>query len=291
MSQINKILDNIRLPQLMKVSQIFDDSKLENVEKYLNQKLIDKNIKDKIKPGMKIAITGGSRGISHYKEHMKTVVSFVKECGGVPFIVPSMGSHGGGTSKGQENMLKKLGITKYTVGCEIISSMDVMEVGRTSKDLPVYIDKNAANADGIILLNRVKLHTSFRGKYESGLIKMMAIGLAKRKGADMTHSLRYENMANNLLEVGTIAINNLNIICGVASIENGYNEVNDVFVLHKDEILEEEPKILEKSKHLMSRIYLDDIPFLYNYLCFFHGLLNRLPKRYILSHNNVVPLY
>ena len=259
MSQINKILDNIKLPQIMKVSQIFDDSKLENVEKYLNQKLIDKNIKDKIKPGMKIAITGGSRGISHYKELMKTVVSFVKECGGVPFIVPSMGSHGGGTSEGQENMLKKLGITKDTVGCEIISSMDVMEVGRTSKDLPVYIDKNAANADGIILLNRVKLHTSFRGKYESGLIKMMAIGLAKRKGADMTHSLRYENMANNLLEVGTIAINNLNIICGVASIENGYNEVNDVFVLHKDEILEEEPKILEKSKHLMSRIYLDDI--------------------------------
>ena len=239
MSQINKILDNIKLPQIMKVSQIFDDSKLENVEKYLNQKLIDKNIKDKIKPGMKIAITGGSRGISHYKELMKTVVSFVKECGGVPFIVPSMGSHGGGTSEGQENMLKKLGITKDTVGCEIISSMDVMEVGRTSKDLPVYIDKNAANADGIILLNRVKLHTSFRGKYESGLIKMMAIGLAKRKGADMTHSLRYENMANNLLEVGTIAINNLNIICGIASIENGYNEVNDVFVLHKDEILEE----------------------------------------------------
>ena len=102
MSQINKILDNIKLPQIMKVSQIFDDSKLENVEKYLNQKLINKNIKDKIKPGMKIAITGGSRGISHYKELMKTVVSFVKECGGVPFIVPSMGSHGGGTSEGQE---------------------------------------------------------------------------------------------------------------------------------------------------------------------------------------------
>ena len=208
---------------------------------------------------MKITITGGSRGISSYKELMKTIVSFVKKCGATPFIVPSMGSHGGGTSEGQENMLKKLGITKESVGCEIISSMDVVEVGRTSKDLPVYIDKNAANADGIILLNRVKLHTSFRGKYESGLIKMMAIGLAKRKGADMTHFLRYENMAENLVEVGKIAINNLNIICGVASIENGYNEVADVFVLNKDEILKEEPKILEKSKRLMPRIYLDDI--------------------------------
>ena len=259
MSQINEILDNIKLPQIMKVSQTFDNTKLDDVEGDLNQKLIDKNIKDKIKPGMKIAITGGSRGISSYKELMKTIVSFVKKCGATPFIVPSMGSHGGGTSEGQENMLKKLGITKESVGCEIISSMDVVEVGRTSKDLPVYIDKNAANADGIILLNRVKLHTSFRGKYESGLIKMMAIGLAKRKGADMTHFLRYENMAENLVEVGKIALNNLNIICGVASIENGYNEIADVFVLHKDEILQEEPKILEKSKRLMPRIYLDDI--------------------------------
>lgn len=259
MSQINEILDNIKLPQIMKVSQIFDNTKLDDVEGDLNQKLIDKNIKDKIKPGMKIAITGGSRGISFYKELMKTIVSFVKKCGATPFIVPSMGSHGGGTSEGQENMLKKLGITKESVVCEIISSMDVVEVGRTSKDLPVYIDKNAANADGIILLNRVKLHTSFRGKYESGLIKMMAIGLAKRKGADMTHFLRYENMAENLVEVGKIALNNLNIICGVASIENGYNEVADVFVLNKDEILQEEPKILEKSKRLMPRIYLDDI--------------------------------
>ena len=259
MSQINEILDNIKLPQIMKVSQTFDNTKLDDVEGDLNQKLIDKNIKDKIKPGMKIAITGGSRGISSYKELMKTIVSFVKKCGATPFIVPSMGSHGGGTSEGQENMLKKLGITKESVGCEIISSMDVVEVGRTSKDLSVYIDKNAANADGIILLNRVKLHTSFRGKYESGLIKMMAIGLAKRKGADMTHFLRYENMAENLVEVGKIALNNLNIICGVASIENGYNEVADVFVLNKDEILQEEPKILEKSKRLMPRIYLDDI--------------------------------
>ena len=259
MSQINEILDNIKLPQIMKVSQTFDNTKLDDVEGDLNQKLIYKNIKDKIKPGMKIAITGGSRGISFYKELMKTIVSFVKKCGATPFIVPSMGSHGGGTSEGQENMLKKLGITKESVGCEIISSMDVVEVGRTSKDLPVYIDKNAANADGIILLNRVKLHTSFRGKYESGLIKMMAIGLAKRKGADMTHFLRYENMAENLVEVGKIALNNLNIICGVASIENGYNEVADLFVLHKDEILQEEPKILEKSKRLMPRIYLDDI--------------------------------
>lgn len=259
MSQINEILDSIQLPKIMKVKQKFNDTKLDDVQNSLYTKLLKKNIKDNIKPGMKIAITGGSRGISNYQVLMKTVVNFVYECGATPFIVPAMGSHGGGTDEGQKNMLKKLGITKETIGCEIISSMDVVEVGKTSKNLPVYIDKNAKEADGIILLNRIKLHTSFRGKYESGLIKMMAIGLAKRKGADMTHSLRYENMANNLIEVGTIALNNLNIICGVASIENGYNEVSDIFVLKKEEILEKEPKILNISKDLMSRIYLDDI--------------------------------
>lgn len=259
MSQINEILDKIELPKIMKVRQTFEDSKLEDVDKDLKEKLLKKEIQNKIKPGMKIAITGGSRGISHYQTLIKEIVNFIYECKATPFIVPSMGSHGGGTSEGQKKMLEKLGITKESVGCEIISSMEVCEVGRTSKNLPVYIDKNAFEADGVILLNRVKLHTSFRGKYESGLIKMLAIGLAKRKGADMTHSLRYENMAKNLVEVGSIALNNLNVICGIATIENGYNEISDIFVLNKDEILEEEPKILEKSKSLMPRIYLDDI--------------------------------
>lgn len=259
MSQINEILDNIKLPKIMKVRQIFEDDKLDDVEKDLNQKLILSEIHKKIKPGMRIAITGGSRGISNYQTLIKTIVNFVYRCDATPFIVPAMGSHGGGTALGQKKMLEKLGITEESVGCEIISSMQVCEIGKTSKDLPVYIDKKACEADGIILLNRIKLHTSFRGKYESGLIKMMAIGLAKRKGADMTHSLRYENMADNIVEVGSIVLDKLNIICGIATIENGYNEINDIFVLNKHEILDKEPTILERSKQLMPRIYLDDI--------------------------------
>ena len=159
-----------------------------------------------------VAITGGSRGISHYSIIMKTIVDFVKEEGGVPFIVPAMGSHGGGDAIGQKHILEKLGITKESMGCEIKSSMEVVEIGRTIKDLPVYIDKNAFNADGIILINRVKPHTSFRGKYESGLVKMLAIGLGKRKGADTTHSLRFEKMAENIEESAKVSINKLNIL-------------------------------------------------------------------------------
>ncbi len=259
MLTINSILKDIEIPKVMKIKQEFNDKKVDHIEKELYKQFLEKNIKSNIKKGSKIAITAGSRGISKYKEIMKVTVDFVKECGGEPFLVPSMGSHGGATDIGQVKVLNNLGITEEYVGAKIISSMDVVEIGKTEKNLPVYIDKNAYYSDGIILLNRVKMHTSFRGKYESGLIKMLAIGLAKRKGADMTHRLRYENMAENIVSVGKVCIDKLNIIGAVATIENGYNQVSDIFVLNKNEILEKEPKILNKSKHLMPKIYLDEI--------------------------------
>lgn len=262
MSQINVILENVKLPKVIKVSQKFENIKIDNVEENLYKKLIKKNLGKKIKKGSSIAITGGSRGISCYTKLMKTIVDFVKEQGAIPFIVPAMGSHGGGNAIGQIKMLEKLGINEKSMGCKIISSMDVIEIGKTSKNLPVYIDKEAYSADGIILLNRVKAHTSFRGKYESGLIKMLAIGLGKRKGAEATHSLRFENMAENILESGKLSLEHLNIIGGVCTIENAYDEVADIFVLNKDEILDKEPQLLQKSKELMPKIYLDNIDIL-----------------------------
>jgi len=183
----------------------------------------------------------------------------VKSKGAIPFIVPAMGSHGGASAYGQEKMLKNLGIDKKTMGCEIISSMEVVNIGYAHDNLPVYIDKNAYRADGIIIFNRVKMHTSFRGKYESGLIKMISIGLGKRKGADAIHAERFEHMADNILACAKVSLEKLNIIGGVCTIENGYDEVADIFVLDKNEILQREPQILQKSKSLMPRIYLDDI--------------------------------
>lgn len=262
MSQINTILEDVKLPKVVKVSQKFQNIKIDNVQESLYKKLIEKSLDKKINKGSSIAITGGSRGISCYSELMKTIVDFVKEQGGIPFIVPAMGSHGGGNAIGQIKMLEKLGISESNMGCKIISSMEVVEIGKTSKNLPVYIDKQAYNADGIILLNRVKAHTSFRGKYESGLIKMLAIGLGKRKGAEATHSLRFENMAENILQSGRLSLEKLNIIGGVCTIENAYDEIADIFVLNKDEILDKEPQLLEKSKELMPKIYLDNIDIL-----------------------------
>lgn len=257
MSEINSILKDVRLPNVYKVKQKFEKEKIDNVRGNLIKKLNAKSWG--IKKNQRIAITAGSRGISHYELLLKTIVDFVKSKGAIPFIVPAMGSHGGASAYGQEKMLKNLGIDKETMGCEIISSMEVVNIGYAHDNLPVYIDKNAYRADGIIIFNRVKMHTSFRGKYESGLIKMLSIGLGKRKGADAIHAERFEHMADNILACAKVSLEKLNIIGGVCTIENGYDEVADIFVLDKNEILQKEPQILQKSKSLMPRIYLDDI--------------------------------
>ena len=257
MSEINSILKDVRLPNVYKVKQKFEKEKIDDVRGDLIKKLNAKSWG--IKKNQRIAITAGSRGISHYELLLKTIVDFVKSKGAIPFIVPAMGSHGGASAYGQEKMLKNLGIDKETMGCEIISSMEVVNIGYAHDNLPVYIDKNAYRADGIIIFNRVKMHTSFRGKYESGLIKMLSIGLGKRKGADAIHAERFEHMADNILACAKVSLEKLNIIGGVCTIENGYDEVADIFVLDKNEILQKEPQILQKSKSLMPRIYLDDI--------------------------------
>lgn len=212
-----------------------------------------------IRKGARIAITCGSRGIDHYVPLLKTIAEYVKDRGGYPFLVPSMGSHGGATAEGQIQVLEKYGITEQSIGAPIISSMEVRQLGSTAQGLGVYIDKNAFEADGIILFNRIKPHTSFRGRYESGLIKMLAIGLAKQKGAEATHFLRYENMAQNIVAVGIIALKHLKVVCGISTIENGYGRLADVHVSLKNEILTDEPEFLRDAWTKMPRIALDTI--------------------------------
>ena len=257
MSKVSDLLCGYPIPKVAKVRQTFNNDILEDVEGTLRKEL-EENCAS-IAPGARIAITCGSRGIDHYVLIIRTIVRFVKEKGGVPFLVPSMGSHGGATAEGQIEVLHGYGITEESTGAPIVSSMEVKEIGITDKGLPVYIDKNACEADGIILVNRVKPHTSFRGKHESGLLKMLAIGLAKQKGAEKTHFLRYENMAENIVAVGTIGLEKLNILCGVATIENGYNHLAELHVLPKDQIKEKEAGYLEEAWRRMPRIALDTI--------------------------------
>jgi len=257
MSKMQEILGGYSIPPVAKVIQSFDRTELENPASALWQRMDAKNID--IKPGARIAITGGSRGIAEYQLLMKTIVDFVRHKGGHPFIVPAMGSHGGATAEGQREMLEHLGITEDTVGAPILSSMDVVEIGKTELGLPVYIDKNAYEADGIILFNRVKTHTSIRGDIESGLTKMCAIGLAKHKGAAMTHSLGVRNLGANVVRVGQVALGKLNIICGIATIENGYNYLADIYVVRPEHLIEEERAILKRARAMVPTILLKEI--------------------------------
>lgn len=260
MSEINEMLSSCPIPRVVRARQFFNCDTLPNVPGVLRGGLAAAC--GTITPGMRVAITCGSRGLDQYVPMLKTMVAFVREAGGVPLLIPSMGSHGGATAQGQAELLRAYGISEETIGAPVLSSMEVVQIGTTPKGLPVYIDKNAYEADGIILFNRVKPHTSFRGKYESGLIKMLAIGLAKQKGAEMTHFLRYENMAENIEAVGAIGLGRLNVLCGVATIENGYNRVAELHVLKKEEILEEEPRLLQAAWRRMPRLALDTLDFL-----------------------------
>lgn len=257
MSKVSRMLEHYQIPQVIKVRQSFNNDTLDDVQQTLRRGL--ETSCRPIAKGDRIAITCGSRGIDQYVNMVRTIVQYVRDQGGEPILIPSMGSHGGATGEGQAEVLRKFGITEETVGAPVVSSMEVTQIGTTDRGLPVYADKNAVEADGIILLNRVKPHTSFRGKCESGLVKMLAIGLAKQKGAEMTHFLRYENMAENIIAAGSIGLEKLNILCGVCTIENGYSRVAELHVLQREEILEKEPELLKSAWARMPRIALDTI--------------------------------
>ena len=140
-----------------------------------------------VKPGMSIAITAGSRGIANLALVIRETVAFLKEHGAKPFVIPAMGSHGGSTAEGQKAIIEEYGVTEEYVGCPVLATMEVVEIGRLDDGRPVLINRLAAEADGIISLNRIKAHTAFRGRYESGVMKMLTIGLGCQYGAEVCH--------------------------------------------------------------------------------------------------------
>ena len=175
--------------------------------------------------GKRIAITAGSRGISQIEEILAATVRRLKEYGAFPFIVPAMGSHGGATASGQVAMLANLGITETNLGAPILSSMEVVEIGRLANGMPVYIDKIAAGADGIVIANRVKPHTDFVGDLESGLAKIAVLGLGKEKGAAMVHSYGVDGLKDLMPLAARLITQKAPVLFGLASVENAYHEV------------------------------------------------------------------
>lgn len=204
--------------------------------------------------GQRIAVTAGSRGVANIGLILKTIVGFLKDGGAEPFIVPAMGSHGGASAEGQKALLAGYGITEESMECPIYSSMEVKKIGRLADGREVFIDKTAAEADGIIVVGRIKPHTAFRGPYQSGLMKMMAIGLGKQYGASVCHAEGFQRMAYNVQAFGSAILKYANILCGVGIIENAFDETKKIMVMRREDIESMEPELLKEAEQSMPRI-------------------------------------
>ena len=261
METITDLIRDVPIPKMVKIRQNFDRTHIPETELagVVTRELDREEIGGKILPGQKIAITCGSRGITHYAVMARAMVDFVKSKGAEPYIVASMGSHGGATAEGQLQILRDYGITEEAMGCPVKSSMETVEIGLSAvRKQPVRIDKYASEADGILLFNRVKPHTSFRGRYERGLMKMMAIGLGKQHGAENIHHQSPGIMHELVEEYGRAVMENCPILGGIAIVENAYDETYLVKGLSPEEIITEEPKLRDLSYETIAHLLFDE---------------------------------
>lgn len=259
MSTIDNLLDNIEIPKMVKCKQIFERPLINNIEEELISNIRTSKLTAQIKEGQEIAIAVGSRGINNLPLMVKILVREIKNLGAKPFLVPAMGSHGGATATGQRSMLEGMGFTEEYIEAPIKATMETVQVGISSNNLPVYMDKFAYNADATIIINRIKPHVAFRGDYESGLIKMVTIGLGKQKGADICHNLGFGRMAENILDIAKVTLEKGNIIFGIGILENAYHETCKIEVLKTDEIEKREPYLQKEAKRLAPKLYFDKL--------------------------------
>ena len=244
------------LPRVFKIRQKIATPRLADVEKEMNALLDGFGLSRKVKPGERIALTAGSRGIRDKAKVLKVIVTRLKALGAKPFLVPCMGSHGGATAEGQVKMLHHLGITEEYVGAPIVSSMEVKEIGRTRFGTPVLTDKNICEqADKIIVVNRIKPHTDFTHEVESGISKMMIIGMGKHKGALMAHRLTIKNGYPAIFrEVLPVIRKALPFFFGVGIIENQYDQTASLHLLEPQNFYEGEKALLKRAKDIMPRL-------------------------------------
>jgi len=216
----------------------------------------------RLKPGSRVAIAVGSRGIANLESLVREIVSWARRLQAEPFIVPAMGSHGGATAEGQVEVLAGYGITPDRVGAPVRSSMDVVELPREACPVPVYFDRLASEADATILINRVKPHTSFRGRFESGLMKMLAIGLGKHRQALAIHGLGVPGLRDVMPAVARQVLAHANVVLGIAVVENACDEIAAVKAIPADRIPVEEPALLELARANMPSLPLERIDLL-----------------------------
>jgi hypothetical protein len=253
-----KVFERGTFPRWLKVRQQLEATEIADVAAAVAEQFARPEVAATITPGMRVALTAGSRGIDRIAEVLQAAAAEVKRRGGEPFIVPAMGSHGGATAEGQRELIAHYGVTEAAMGCPIRSSMETVllgEVHNDGEDVPVYFDRTAyEQADAVIPVGRIKPHTDFHGPIESGLMKMIAIGLGKQKGADVFHSRGFPVFHTLIPAVGLFTLSHVNIPFGLGLVENGYSHLGLIEAVPNRQILDREQELLRIARDWLGRL-------------------------------------
>lgn len=242
-------------PRMFRIRQKFDARRVENIPSEVERQLASLQLSEKVRPGQTVALTAGSRGIAHIDQIMLSVVKHFQKLGAIPFIVPAMGSHGGGTAEGQTQLLEHYGITAERMGCEIRASMETVIVDKTSHGIPVHFDKHASLADHVFIVGRIKPHTGFVGEVESGLHKMMLIGLGKHEGAKIYHrAIADFSFMEIITAVAQSVIAKCRVVGGLGIVENAYDETALLEAVPPQKFLEREKELLKLATQWLPRL-------------------------------------
>ena len=242
-------------PRMFRLRQTFDARRVTDISGEVSRQLDSLKLNERIRPDQSVAITAGSRGIAHIGQITRAVVDHIKGLGAKPFIVPAMGSHGGGTAAGQTQLLEHYGITPEKMGCELRASMETVIVDRTPQGIPVHFDKHASLADHVLIVGRVKPHTGFVGDVESGLHKMMLIGLGKHEGAKIYHrAIADYSFMEIITAVAASVIAKCRVVGGLAIVENAYDETALIEAVSPARFLEREKELLKLATQWLPRL-------------------------------------
>ncbi len=246
------------LPMMYRIRQKLDPPVVSDVAAAVRAEIRRLDLRSRLKPGGRVAVTGGSRGVANIATILRATCDGLKELGAKPFIVPAMGSHGGATAEGQLAVLARYGVTPESMGVPILASMETVEIGRMSWGLPVLVDRHAFDADHIVLVNRVKPHTNFRCHVESGLMKMLVIGLGKHQGALLAHRAAVDVGLDRMVpEVGRFSLSKLPILFGLGTVENARHQTAQVKAMLPEALEETESHLLKAAWNLLGRIPFD----------------------------------
>ena len=249
----------ISLPSMHRVRQKFDRPRVEDPEGRIRSEFAKEEISGKIRKGQRVAVAVGSRGIRNLAFIVHSIIGEIKRCGGEPFIVSAMGSHGGGTEEGQREILTGYGITEEAMGVPVVTSLDVVEIGKLKSGTKVYFDKAAFEADLVVPVNRVKIHTDFVADIQSGLCKMLVIGLGNHVGCTSIHEESFDHFGEVLKEAAAMIMQSANIGFGVAVLENAYDETAWIEAVPAETMIEREKQLVKIAAGNMPTLMIPEI--------------------------------